>query len=311
MLDKNMDRDNCIFKYVKYLNLLNKSEATIKSYVSTLQKFVKDEKINEVSEFVNMDKEFWFKCEDNISIATINKKIKQMSSFYNFLVNEGLLNDNCLYRFPKINEKGEDDYKGDKAFSDDIIKAILQATDKEEFNCHGNYINLRNKVIVKLVFSTALRIGEMSRIKIEDLRLEDNNKIMVRSKGNKGHIGRSTNCNNEVAELIRKLVLYNPNREYLFTNRNGEKLTEQGIRNVWYDCCDIAGVPRVHFHNVRHTIGTKMGENPNITLQEIKDTLGHSNSTTSQKYYIQQRKDIQESMGKINIFDFYILKREA
>lgn len=309
MLDKNMSMDNCIFKYVKYLNLLNKSEATIKSYVSTLQKFVKDEKINEVNEFVNMDKEFWFKWvdkqkdESDISIATINKKIKQMSSFYNFLVNEGLLDDNCLYRFPKVNEKGENDYKGDKAFSDDIIKAILQATDKEEFNCHGNYINLRNKVIVKLVFSTALRIGEMSRIKIEDLKLEDNNKIMVRSKGNKGHIGRSTNCNNEVAELIRKLVLYNPNREYLFTNRNGEKLTEQGIRNVWYDCCDIAGVPRVHFHNVRHTIGTKMGENPNITLQEIKDTLGHSNSSTSQKYYIQQRKNIQDSMGKINIFD--------
>lgn len=309
MLDKNMSMDNCIFKYVKYLNLLNKSEATIKSYVSTLQKFVKDEKINEVNEFVNMDKEFWFKWvdkqkdESDISIATINKKIKQMSSFYNFLVNEGLLDDNCLYRFPKVNEKGENDYKGDKAFSDDIIKAILQATDKEEFNCHGNYINLRNKVIVKLVFSTALRIGEMSRIKIEDLKLEDNNKIMVRSKGNKGHIGRSTNCNNEVAELIKKLVLYNPNREYLFTNRNGEKLTEQGIRNVWYDCCDIAGVSRVHFHNVRHTIGTKMGENPNITLQEIKDTLGHSSSKTSEKYYIQQRKDIQESMGKINIFD--------
>ena len=74
MLDKNMDMDNCIFKYVKDLNLLNKSEATIKSYVSTLQKFVKDEKINEVSEFVNMDKEFWFnwvnkqKDEDNISV---------------------------------------------------------------------------------------------------------------------------------------------------------------------------------------------------------------------------------------------------
>ena len=309
MLDKNMDMDNCVFKYVKYLNLLNKSEATIKSYVSTLQKFVKDEKINEVSEFINMDKEFWFnwvnkqKDEDNISIATINKKIKQMSSFYNFLVNEEFLKDNCLYRFPKVNEKGENDYKGDKAFSDDIIKAILQATGKEEFNCHGNYINLRNKVIVKLVFSTALRIGEMSRIKIEDLKLEDNNKIMVRSKGNKGRIGRSTNCNNEVAELIKELVSYNPNREYLLTDRNFNQLKTQGIRKIWYDCCDIAGVPRVHFHNVRHTIGTKMGENPNITLQEIKDTLGHSTINTSMKYYIQQRKDIQESMEKINIFD--------
>ena len=46
-----------------------------------------------------------------------------------------------------------------------------------------------------------------------------------------------------------------------------------------------------------------MGQNPNITLQEIKDTLGHSNVSTSQKFYIQQSKDIQDSMSKINIFD--------
>ena len=298
-----------IEKYERYLTLLNKSERTIINYTKTLKKIIKDEKIEDIEEFVDMDRSYWFSWIEEQretgknSIATINCKIKQMSSWYHFLVNEGIVNNNPLYKFPRINDKGETDYKGDKAFSDDIIRAILQATDKEEFNKHSDYINLRNKVIVKLVFSTALRIGEMSRIKIEDLKLEDNNKIMVRSKGNKGRIGRSTNCNNEVAELIKELVSYNPNREYLFTNENFERLMEQGIRNVWYDTCSIAGVPRVHFHNVRHTIGTKMGQNPNITLQEIKDTLGHSNVSTSQKFYIQQSKDIQDSMSKINIFD--------
>ena len=283
-----------IEKYERYLILLNKSERTIINYTKTLKKIIKDEKIEDIEEFVDMDREWWFSWvgkqreTGKNSIATINCKIKQMSSWYHFLVNEGIVSNNPLYKFPRINDKGETDYKGDKAFSDDIIRAILQATDKEEFNKHSDYINLRNKVIVKLVFSTALRIGEMSRIKIEDLKLEDNNKIMVRSKGNKGRIGRSTNCNNEVAELIKELVSYNPNREYLFTNENFERLMEQGIRNVWYDTCNIAGVPRVHFHNVRHTIGTKMGQNPNVTLQEIKDTLGHSNINTSQKFYIQQ-----------------------
>ena len=298
-----------IERYERYLILLNKSERTIINYTKTLKKIIKDEKIEDIEEFVDMDRSYWFSWVEEQreigknSIATINCKIKQMSSWYHFLVNEGIVSNNPLYKFPRINDKGETDYKGDKAFSDDIIRAILQATDKEEFNKHSDYINLRNKVIVKLVFSTALRIGEMSRIKIEDLKLEDNNKIMVRSKGNKGRIGRSTNCNNEVAKLIKELVSYNPNREYLFTNENFERLMEQGIRNVWYDTCNIAGVPRVHFHNVRHTIGTKMGQNPNITLQEIKDTLGHSNINTSQKFYIQQSKDIQDSMSKIDIFD--------
>lgn len=298
-----------INKYIKYLNLLNKSEKTIDNYVTTLKKIVRDEDIKDINEFKDMDREWWFEWVEGqreigkTSIATINCKIKQMSSFYHFLVNEGILEYNYLYKFPRINENGQTDFKGDKAFSDEVIKKILDASESTEFKRYSPYINLRNEVIIKLVFSTALRIGEMSKIKIEDLKLEENNMIMVRSKGKKGKIGRSTNCNNEVAELIKKLVAYNPNREYLFTNENFERLFEQGIRNVWYDCCDIAQVPRVHFHNVRHTIGTKMGQNPNVTLQEIKDTLGHGNISTAQKYYIQQTKDVQKSMSKINIFD--------
>ena len=305
----NIGLQDWINKYINHLNLLNKSNITIDSYVKTLRGIIKENNIDNIEEFIEMDYHWWidwisYKKEEGAnSISTINKKIKQMSSFYLFLVNEGVLEYNYLYKFPRINENGETDFKGDKAFSDEIIKKILNASDTTEFKRHSPYINLRNEVIVKLVFSTALRIGEMSKIKIEDLKLEENNKILVRSKGKKGRIGRSTNCNNEVAKLIKELVAYNPNREYLFTNENFERLFEQGIRNVWYDCCDIAQVPRVHFHNVRHTIGTKMGQNPNVTLQEIKDTLGHGNTSTAQKYYIQQRKDIQSSMSKINIFD--------
>ena len=309
MLDKNMGMDNCIFKYVKYLNLLNKSEATIKSYVSTLQKFVKDEKINEVSEFINMDKEFWFnwvdkqKDEDNISIATINKKIKQMSSFYNFLVNEELLKDNCLYRFPKINETTlKSEYKGDNIMSNEEAKAILKAIKEDEFNCHTNYINKRNQVIVEILLGLALRIDEVSKIQIQDIVLEEN-KLYVRGKGKKNTVSRVSFYNDKIKEDLIELINYNPTRIYLLTDRNFNQLKTQGIRNIWYDALKVAKIEKRYVpHNCRHTIASLLVEK-NIPLKKVANILGHNNISTVQKYYAKKVEDFRDDLDKVDIFD--------
>ena len=309
MLNKNMSMDNCIFKYVKYLNLLNKSEATIKSYVSTLQKFVKDEKINEVNEFVNMDKEFWFnwvdkqKDEDNISIATINKKIKQMSSFYNFLVNEGLLNDNCLYRFPKVNETTlKSEYKGDNIMSNEEAKAILKAIKEDEFNCHTNYINKRNQVIVEILLGLALRIDEVSKIQIQDIVLEEN-KLYVRGKGKKNTVSRVSFYNDKIKEDLIELIRYNPNRIHLLTDRNFNQLKTQGIRNIWYDALKVAKIEKRYVpHNCRHTIASQLVEK-NIPLKKVANILGHNNISTVQRYYAKKVEDFRDDLNKIDIFD--------
>lgn len=309
MLDKNMGMDNCIFKYVKYLNLLNKSEATIKSYVSTLQKFVKDEKINEVNEFVNMDKEFWFKWvdkqkdESDISIATINKKIKQMSSFYNFLVNEGLLNDNCLYRFPKINETTlKSEYKGDKIMSNEEAKAILKAIKEDEFNCHTNYINKRNQVIVEILLGLALRIDEVSKIQIQDIVLEEN-KLYVRGKGKKNTVSRVSFYNDEIKEDLIELIKYNPNRIYLLTDRNFNQLKTQGIRNIWYDALNVAKIEKRYVpHSCRHMVGSRLIEK-NVSLKKVANILGHNNTSTAERYYVKKVEDFRDDLNKVDIFD--------
>lgn len=309
MLNKNMDMDNCIFKYVKYLNLLNKSEATIKSYVSTLQKFVKDEKINEVSEFIDMDKEFWFnwvnkqKDEDNISIATINKKIKQMSSFYNFLVNEELLKDNCLYRFPKVNETTlKSEYKGDNIMSNEEAKAILKAIKEDEFNCHTNYINKRNQVIVEILLGLALRIDEVSKIQIQDIVLEEN-KLYVRGKGKKNTVSRVSFYNDKIKEDLIELINYNPTRIYLLTDRNFNQLKTQGIRNIWYDALNVAKIEKRYVpHSCRHMIGSRLTME-GIPLKKVANILGHSTSSTAERYYIKKVEDFRDDLDKVDIFD--------
>ena len=309
MLDKNMSMDNCVFKYVKYLNLLNKSEATIKSYVSTLQKFVKDEKINEVSKFIDMDKEFWFnwvnkqKDEDNISIATINKKIKQMSSFYNFLVNEEFLKDNCLYRFPKVNETTlKSEYKGDNIMSNEEAKAILKAIKEDEFNCHTNYINKRNQVIVEILLGLALRIDEVSKIQIQDIVLEEN-KLYVRGKGKKNTVSRVSFYNDKIKEDLIELIRYNPTRIYLLTDRNFNQLKTQGIRNIWYDALNVAKIEKRYVpHSCRHMVGSRLVME-GVPLKKVANILGHSACSTSERYYTKKVEDFRDDLNKVDIFD--------
>lgn len=309
MLDKNMSMDNCVFKYVKYLNLLNKSEATIKSYVSTLQKFVKDEKINEVNKFIDMDKEFWFnwvnkqKDEDNISIATINKKIKQMSSFYNFLVNEEFLKDNCLYRFPKINETTlKSEYKGDNIMSNEEAKAILKAIKEDEFNCHTNYINKRNQVIVEILLGLALRIDEVSKIQIQDIVLEEN-KLYVRGKGKKNTVSRVSFYNDEIKEDLIELIRYNPTRTHLLTDRNFNQLKTQGIRNIWYDALNVAKIEKRYVpHSCRHMVGSRLVME-GVPLKKVANILGHSACSTSERYYTKKVEDFRDDLNKVDIFD--------
>lgn len=298
-----------INKYIKYLNLLNKSEKTIDNYVTTLKKIVRDEDIKDINEFKDMDREWWFGWVEKqreigkTSIATINCKIKQMSSFYHFLVNEDIVKENYLYRFPRVNTSLEtSEYKGDKAMSVEEAKAILEAIETEEFNHYTQYINLRNKALVMTLLSCGLRIDEVSKIQIQDIEFE-NNKLYVRGKGGKNSITRHTNFSPKLKTLIVELIKYNPNRTYLFTNIRYERLLTQGIRSIWYEALDIANVKHYTPHNCRHFLGSELSKK-GVPMKQIADVLGHSSYKTSERYYVKPKnQDMQDIISNIDIFE--------
>lgn len=254
----NIGLQDWIGKYINHLNLLNKSNSTIDSYVKTLRKFIRDEEVEDINEFIDMDRAWWLndwvarqKEEDKISIATINKKIKQMSSWYHFLVYEGIVKENPLYKFPKVNQTNGLRYK-EKCMTDEQAKSILKAIDSDEFKTYNNYMNKRNSVIIYMFMTLAPRIEELSRIRLEDLDLKDGNKIYIRGKGHGGEISRFTNCNDKVKNMIIELINYRPNRIYLFEDEHGRQLGTQGIRKIFYLACNIAGVENITPHMCRH-----------------------------------------------------------
>jgi integrase len=62
----------------------------------------------------------------------------------------------------------------------------------------------------------------------------------------------------------------------LFTSPEGKTLRYDNFRHrVWYPALAAAGIPRIHFHDPRHT-GNQLAADAGASLRELMDRMGHS-----------------------------------
>jgi integrase len=71
--------------------------------------------------------------------------------------------------------------------------------------------------------------------------------------------------------------------EYLFVSITGAPLHEKNISNEFYALCDSIKVPRIRFHDCRHSCGSFLNAQgaSAFTIQKI---LGHSQLSTTNRY---------------------------
>ena len=122
-------RKELLNEYVEYLKCLGKSKETIRSYKTAFNRFFNDTNFSmedlEVTKSWCLD--YANSLREEISVPTINKHMKQMSSFYAFLVTKGYAKTNPFYQLPSLSNS-DSPYK-DKVMSDEQAKAIISASD--------------------------------------------------------------------------------------------------------------------------------------------------------------------------------------
>ena len=128
-----------------------------------------------------------------------------------------------------------------------------------------------------MLLDAGLRIGEIVRLKMDDLHLDDSF-IKVLGKGKKERfvpIG-----SNSQRVLQRYLFHFRPKQndsqnEYVFLSTGRNPLTENSLKLMFARLAQRSGVKRLHAHLCRHTFATKFLINGGdvFSLQQI---LGHS-----------------------------------
>lgn len=87
--------------------------------------------------------------------------------------------------------------------------------------------------------------------------------------------------------------------ELVFCQRNGEPLTPQQVKGVWYHFFRKSSLPYIRIHDLRHTRASfllKAGVHPKV----VSERLGHSSVTITMDRYSHLLPGIQEAAAKFD-----------
>lgn len=149
------------------------------------------------------------------------------------------------------------------------------------------------------IYSAGLRVGEVVRLKINDI---DSERMLIHIVQGKGKKDRYTTLS-EVAlvELRNYVKEYKPSK-WLFPGQNPKDfITERTVQRVFENAKIKAGIKKnVSVHSLRHSFATHLLEG-GIDLRYIQELLGHSSSKTTEIYTHVTKKSIQNIVSPLDV----------
>ena len=198
------------------------------------------------------------------------------------------------------------------------VKKVVSLSKEEEQNLiQCIYLHLNRKTAGILVaLMTGLRIGELCGLQMKDISLADNTivvnktvqRIYDKHKGNTYiHIGppktktsaRTIPIPSLLGNIIKRFMTENPNH-YFLTGKT--RPTEpRTYRQFFARFIKRNGLPKVKFHEIRHTFAVRAIEIPDFDIKSLSEILGHKNVSFTLNVYgsanIQQKA---KCMNRLN-----------
>ena len=205
--------------------------------------------------------------------SSIGRKLAAIRTFFRFLLRRGIIARNPaeLIATPKREQR--------LPFHLDIDQATTLVEAPADDQKHA----LRDRAILELLYSSGLRVSELTGLDIGDLDLSGG---MVRVLG-KGGKERIVPVGSRAVEAIRAYLILRgelAGSGALFLNTRGERINRRGVaRIVDAHVLRIAAFKRISPHVLRHTFATHLLEG-GADLRAIQELLGHASLSTTQKY---------------------------
>lgn len=223
---------------------------------------------------------------DEINPSTIVRKIASIKGFFRYLCNKRIIEANPVMSIPSL--------KLPKKLPKVLTIIELDKILKEK-------LGLLDYAIVELLYSTGIRVSELTELEIKNLDLAQN-MIKVFGKGSKERlvpIGKKSSLILKNYLKKRELIALKYNsKPYLFLNNDGTKITRQKVYKIVHSLGKIVGKD-ISPHTIRHSFATHLLEN-GADLRVVQELLGHASIVTTQLYTHISKKTLREVYFKIN-----------
>lgn|SRR5690606_33403017 len=141
--------------------------------------------------------------------------------------------------------------------------------------------NIKHRAILHTIYGAGLRVGEVIRLRVKDIRSDDGYIFIKDSKGKKD---RHTVLSNHLLLLLREYYKEHKPSYWLFEGQDGGQYSSRSIQSIYRAAANGAGVnPWSTPHTLRHSFATHLMKK-GINIRYIQSALGHNSTKTTEVY---------------------------
>ncbi len=224
---------------------------------------------------------------NKITTTSISRKLSSIKALHNFLALE-------LRGFEDVSRNistPKKEVKIPTVLSMEEVKLLSDNITKE------SKVYNRNVAIIELLFSSGLRISELTELKIQQLHMT-NRYIIINGKGSKERIVPMRDL--AVSTLrnyiqIERQTLQKVPSDFVFLNYKGEHLSRVSVFKLIKELAVKAGINKeISPHTLRHSYATYL-LNQGVGLRSLQQMLGHEDISSTQIYtHIENNKILDD-----------------
>ncbi len=289
--------------YLRHLQTAGRSYYTVRAAKYALRDFAKyleeenavglEDLTSEVAEGFRQDLAFRLTAKGTLlTLQTQSQVLSAVRGFTRFLKEK-----DYIFQDPaaKIRMPKQPKSLPKVILSTDEVRRLLSAPDMRTDR------GVRNRVILEILYDTAVRRSELSGIRLGDPDLETGY-IHIRGKGNKERVvplsPRVCGLIGNYILMVRPSFLQGEDEGWLVMNRWGKRMNPNSVWAVVKRCVTLAGITKtVSTHTLRHTCATHMLRN-GAPVRHVQELLGHESLTSTQVYTRVTINDLREIHAK-------------
>ena len=267
------------------------SPNTVASYCSDIQKFLSVSGVD-ADKVLPDDILQYISTLENVSERSQARLLSALRSFFDWMQIEGYMTENpCdMVDMPKLGVYLP------SVLSVQEVEDIINSIDRTD------WIGLRDKAILEVLYGCGLRVSEAVSLRISGLYL-DEGFVRIIGKGNKE---RLIPLGDMACSAVRAYLDVRPqpadadSDDLLFLNRFGKSFSRVSMFKLIKKQALVAGINKeISPHTFRHSFATHLVEN-GADLRVVQEMLGHESITTTEIYtHIETQtwqKDIREKV---------------
>lgn len=250
---------------------LNYYQTTIEKLLANTNKWIKEITTDDLREYLSA-----FQSKNNASKVTVDNVRRILSSFFSWLEDEDYIAKSPVRRIHRIKTAK-------------LVKETL--TDENLEVLRDTCDSLRNLVIIEMLSSTGVRIGELVNLNREDINFNERSCIVLGKGNSEREVYFDARTKLHLKEYIDSR---NDNNKALFVSKNAphNRLTIGAIERIIRNLGNTAELAKVHPHKFRRTLAT-MAIDKGMPIEQVQRLLGHKKIETTMHYAMVNQSNVK------------------